>query len=259
MEASSRSRCAEQVDAGEGREDGLLCGEFAEEHEGFEAGGVERVVDVFGEVGADGAGGDAEARRPFLDESVDVCEAVIAAVIEIGDELGGGERAGFEGPGADSPDGGHPGKAGVIVPEAGDVEPEERMGRSVVDGGAVLAGEQGGVADEQGSVVGSEHGEWVGGMLGERGVDVGEAGKQEADVGGGTAGSAIGGDGANQGKGFGRGMASGVLDQQQDAADGASGGDGATRNNEKIVSEGSDGDEAEVGFAGLKFSGTVCG
>lgn len=56
--------------------------------EGFHAGDtffVEDVVDVLGEVGADGGGGDGEASGPFVDEGVDVGEAVIAGLGEVVD------------------------------------------------------------------------------------------------------------------------------------------------------------------------------
>ncbi len=44
-----------------------LCSKSSEEGDGAEAVGVEGVVDVVAEIGADGAGGEAEARGPLVD------------------------------------------------------------------------------------------------------------------------------------------------------------------------------------------------
>lgn len=73
-------------------------------------------MDVVGEIGVDGLGREGDARRPFADEGVDVGEAVVAAGGEVGDELFGGEAGELDGFGADGPDGGDPGKAGVLAP-----------------------------------------------------------------------------------------------------------------------------------------------
>ena len=66
-------------------------GVAAEEFDGGDAVGRERVVDVAGEVVADGGGRDGDARRPLFDERVDVGEAVVAGVLQVVDELGGGD------------------------------------------------------------------------------------------------------------------------------------------------------------------------
>ncbi len=97
-------------------------------------------MNVAGEVGADGFGGEVEAGSPLGDELLGVSEAGVAAGGEIGDELLGSKTCGSEGFGADGPDGGNPGKAGAFAPEMGEVEPEEGRCRGGVDGGAVFAG-----------------------------------------------------------------------------------------------------------------------
>jgi hypothetical protein len=102
-----------------------LHAERAEVLDGAEAVGVERVVDVLGEVGADDVSGDGDARCPLADEGVDVGEAGVAA----GDEISGEPRrcnsVEPEGCGANGPDGGDPRQAGVLTPERGEVEPEK--------------------------------------------------------------------------------------------------------------------------------------
>jgi len=65
----------------------------AEELNGLEAGLVEDVVNVLGEVVADGGGWDGDARCPLVDEVFDVGEAVVAGVGEILGELGRGDVA----------------------------------------------------------------------------------------------------------------------------------------------------------------------
>lgn len=72
-------------------EDADLGGVLAEELDGADAIGVESVVDVVGEVVADGFGQEREAGRPLVDEIFDVCEAVIAGECEVVDELRGSE------------------------------------------------------------------------------------------------------------------------------------------------------------------------
>ena len=56
-----------------------------------DAGGREGVVDVVGEVVADGRGWDGDARGPFGDELVDVGEAVVAGELKVCGELGCGD------------------------------------------------------------------------------------------------------------------------------------------------------------------------
>jgi hypothetical protein len=62
-------------------------GVAAEEFDGGDALGDERVVDVAGEVVADGFGRDGDARRPFGDQRVDVREAVVAGLLQVVDQL----------------------------------------------------------------------------------------------------------------------------------------------------------------------------
>ena len=105
-----KNRCGlEKVEGGEGWEEVDLCGQGAEELDGTEAVGVQGVVDVAGEVGADGFRADGDAGCPVGDELVDVCKAGVAAGGEIGDELVRSEAGGSEGFGADGPDCGDPG------------------------------------------------------------------------------------------------------------------------------------------------------
>ena len=96
------------------------------------------------------------------DEVVDVGEAVVAGAAEVFGELGGGDVAVSEGFGADGPDGGDPGEAGAGVPLVGEVEPLAGAD-GWLDCFAGFEGEQGGVADEEGSVGLLQHGDGVGG------------------------------------------------------------------------------------------------
>ena len=66
-----------------GGEDVAFGGEAEEAAHAFDALFVEDVMDVVGEVGADGLLGDGELARPVLDESLDVLETVIAGVNEV--------------------------------------------------------------------------------------------------------------------------------------------------------------------------------
>ena len=178
--------------------------------DGAETGLVEVVVDVVGEVVADGFGRDGDAGGPLADEIGDVGEAVIAGEIEVVDELGGG--GGGEGLGARGPDGGDPGEAGAGVPLVGEVD-----GDAGADGGfdvgVVLAGEEGGVADEEGGVGAVEHGDGVGGVGRKTAMVAVEAAEEELCVGGGGAGGGVGGDGAEVGEGV------GMFDEEEDGAD----------------------------------------
>ena len=63
-------------------------GVLPEEFDGADAVGVEAVVDVVGEVVADGRGWDGDAGGPLGDELIDVGEAVGAGVVEVFGELG---------------------------------------------------------------------------------------------------------------------------------------------------------------------------
>ena len=112
----------EEREGGERGEDGVLGGEGAEGGDGLLAGGVELVVDVFGEVMADGGGGDGDFGGPLGDEVGDVGEAVAAGVVEVEEELLA-LFAAEDDLGTDGPDGGDPGESGVGVPEVGEVVP----------------------------------------------------------------------------------------------------------------------------------------
>jgi hypothetical protein len=58
-----------------------------EDPHAFEAFLVEGVMDVGGEVGSDGGFGNGEFGGPFGDEGVDVLEAVVAGLDEVGGDL----------------------------------------------------------------------------------------------------------------------------------------------------------------------------
>lgn len=230
--------------------------------DGAEAVGREGVVDVASEVGADGVGGDGDAGRPLANEGVDVGEACVAAADEVGGELlrreaGEGQRLW-----AHSPDGGDPGKACELAPEGRDVEPEERAGVEIgvelgcdlrFDLGAVLAGEQRGVADEERGVVSAQHGDGVGGLLDEGGSRADELAEEDLGVGEGAAGGGVGGDGAD---GF-EGVAG--AEDELDGADVVERGDGAAGDDGELGCEGGDGDEAEVGAAAEDLGGALRG
>ena len=91
---------------------------LAEEFDGADAVGVEDVVDVVGEVVADGGGGDGDAGGPLFDEIFDVEKTVVARGFEVLDELGGSELGMAEGFGACGPDGSYPGEVGARAPLA---------------------------------------------------------------------------------------------------------------------------------------------
>ena len=173
-------------------------------------------MDVVGEVGADGCGWDGDARCPLGDEVVDVCEAGVAAGVEVGGELLGCEVD--EGVGTNGPDGGDPGQSGTLAPEFGEVEPEERSVDCGFDLGAMFAGEQSGVADEERCVSVREHGERVSGLLDEVGVSVVEVFKEDASVGDGAERGGVSRDCADVCERGVSGEAARVLYQQKDAA-----------------------------------------
>ncbi len=207
-------------------------------------------MDVLGEVLADGGGREGDAGGPLADEVLDVGEAVIAGLVEVGGELGGG--GGVEDFWARGPDGGDPGEAGAGVPLVGEVEPEEWAGDGF-DVGLVLAGEEGGVADEEGGVGVLKHGDGVG-WAGKKGGRVTyELAEEDLGVGDGGAGGGVGGDGAEVFEGV------WVLDEEEDGADVVEGGDGAAGDDGEVWGEGGDGDEAEVGFSGEEMLGAEGG
>ncbi len=80
----------EEAEVGEWGEDVDFGGVSAEAFDGVDAVGVEVVVDVVGEVVANGGGRDGDARGPLIDEFFDVEEAVVAGRFEVFGELRGG-------------------------------------------------------------------------------------------------------------------------------------------------------------------------
>ena len=79
------------------------------------------------------------------------------------DELQRGEASGGEGFRTYGPDGGYPREAGELAPEMGEIQPEERSLGGGVDRGALLAGEECRVADDEGGVGSGNHGGGIGG------------------------------------------------------------------------------------------------
>ncbi len=63
-----------------------------------------------------------------------------AGVVEVFDELGGGDVGDAEGFGADCPDGGDPGEVGAGVPLVGEVVPGALVVKGLFDVGAVFEG-----------------------------------------------------------------------------------------------------------------------
>ncbi len=228
-----------------------MCGELAEEGDGLEARGIEGVVDVGGEIGADGFGWEGKAVGPLPDEVFDVLEAVVAGELKVLGELGGGEIA--EEVGAAGPDGGDPGEACAGVPLVGEVEVLARAFQGEVDGGVLLEGEEGGVADEEGGVGLGEHGDGVGGGGEEGGVGAEEVAKEDLCVGDGGAGGGVGGDGSN---GF-EGVAG--SEEEKDGADAVERRDRTAGDDGEVGGEGGDGDETEGSAAGDEILGTLSG
>ena len=177
-------------------QDSSFCSVAAEELDGGYAVVIERVVDVAGEVVADGFGGDGDARRPLGDERVDVGETVVAGLLKVFDELRGGDRGGGESFGANSPDGGDPGQAGAGAPLVGHVDPEAGAG-GLLDAAAGFEGQERGIADEQGGVGVGKHGDGIGRCGDEFGVGVEELAEEDLGVGERAAGCGVGGDGAD--------------------------------------------------------------
>src|SRR6266702_910034 len=115
---------------------------------------IQRVVDVAGQIVADGGGWKSDAGRPLFDERVDVGEAVVARLLEVVDDLC--RRDAVEGLRAGRPDGGETEQAGTGAPLVGEVDPEAGAG-DAFDALARLECEQGWVADEECGVSAGEH------------------------------------------------------------------------------------------------------
>jgi len=162
------------------------------------------------------------------------------------------EAAGGEGFGADGPDGGDPGEGGAGAPLMGEVVPGAGADL-LLDLGAGFEGEEGWVADEQGGVVGAEHGDGVGGVLVEGGCDVDEFAEEDLGVGKGAAGGGVGSDGFYGGEGV------ALFYDQLDGANFVEGGDGAAGDDGELGGEGGDGDEAEVGATAQELFGAEGG
>jgi len=179
------------------------CGGFAEE--GFHAGDaivVEDVMDVGGEVGADGGLGDGEAGGPLVDEGVKVGEAVVAGLDEVvGDRLPclrsetWGTRRVF----GSTPDGGDERQACESGPFFGEVVVVELFAGAGESVGTFFEGEECWVADKDGGVGLVEHAVEVGGVGEKRDPRVTPAVEENAGVGEGGARGDVGGDGAEGG------------------------------------------------------------
>lgn len=234
----------------EGGEDINLGGVLTEEFDGTDAVDVEVVVDVAGEVEADGGGRDGDSGGPLFDELFDVGEAVIAGGVEVFGELAGSKVV--QGFGAHGPDGGDPGEVGSGVPLMGEVEPLAGAD-SFFDDFARFEGEKGGVADEDGSVGVLQHRDGVGRGGKESGISVEKFAEEDLGVGQGAAGGGVGCDGFDGSESV-RGF-----DYELDGADFIERCDGAAGDDSKIWRQGSDGDEAEIGAGGEDLVGAEGG
>jgi len=232
----------------EGREDVRGVGVTPEVLDSSDAVGCEAVVDVVGEVFADGLGSKGDTWSPLADEVVDMGQAMIAGGCEVFDELCCGDVAFGEGFGANGPDSGYPGEAGSGVPLVGEVEPLAGAD-GVFDLLAMFEGEERGVADEEGGVGLAKHGDGVGRRGEEGGVGAEEMAEEDLGVNAGAAGCGVGGDDAEGLEGV------GLLDDELDRAHAGERGDGAAGNDGERRRQGSDGDEAEVGTSGEKLVG----
>ena len=245
-----RKRRLEKTQGGEWGKNVGFGGILAEEVDGFDAGGVEGVVDVVPEVMADGVGRERDAGGPLVDEVFDVREAVVAGTGEVFGELGGGDVAGGEGFGTDGPDGGDPREVGAGVPFVGEVEPLAGA-YGLFDVGTGFEREEGGVADEDGRVGSLEHRDGVGRGGEEGGVGVEEFAEEDFGVREGTAGCGVSSDGFYGAEGV------GFFDDKLNGADVVERGDDAVGDDGEVRGEGSDGDEAEIGAVGEEFIGAA--
>ena len=226
-----------------------------EEVESSEAGLVEQVPDVFGEIGADGVAGDSDAEGPIVGEGVDVGEASIAGVLEVGDDLVGREARGCECFGVDGPEGGDPDGSGEGVPLVREVEIEEPLAGAALAGVAIFEGEKGGVADEESGVGRLQHRFKIGGVVEEGGLDLPEAREEDAGVGGRGARGGIESDATDAIESV------GMAHDEEDGADAVARGDGAAGDDGKRGREGEcgDGNESNVGNARGEFGGAFGG
>ena len=210
-------------------------------------------MDVVGEIGADGCRADGEARCPLGNQLLGVGEAGVAACGQVGDELPRGKAGGGKSFGTHGPDGGDPGQGGELVPQVGQVEPEEGCVDCGFNLGAAFSCEESGIADEERSVRGCEHGQRIGRALDEGGIRAVEVLEEDAGVGDGAAAGGVGCDAADARQGVGDGCVAGIFDEQKNAADFDPRSDGAAGDDGELGCEGRDGDQAEIGCAGVEF------
>ena len=188
-------------------------GVLAEELDGADAVGVQDVVDVMGEVMADGGGRDGDARRPLFDEVLDVKKAVIARGFEVFGQLGSGEVfEAAESFGPHRPDSGDPGKVGADAPLMSEIEPLARA-NFFFDGIAGFESEEGRITDEDGCVRLLQHGDGIGCGGKECGMGIEEFAKEDLGVSKRAARGGVGGDG------FYCGESVGGFDDELDGAD----------------------------------------
>ena len=211
---------------------------------------VEDVVDVGGEVGADGVFRERESAGPLDDKWVDVFDAVDAGLDEVLDNallqrLAAGR----------SPDGGDEGEAGEGMPIVGEVVIDEFFSGSLEAIGAFFEGEESGIADEDGGVCLVEHGVEVGGHGDERNVGVSPLVEEDAGIGQGGAAGDVGGYRMDGGEEL-----AGAADEKQ-RTHAAFGGDGAAGEDVQAGcgGEGGDGDKADVGSSGGQPVSTLGG
>lgn len=172
-----------------GRQHAGFGGHAEEATHAFNALLVEDVVNVLGEVGADGLLGERELARPVLHERIDLLKAVIAGADEIAHECLI-ERAAR----GDTPDGGDEGEAGERAPFFGEVVIEELFAGAFVAVSAFFEGHESGVADEDGGVGAIEHGIEVCSHRNKWHIGVSPFVKENAGVGDGGAACGVGCD-----------------------------------------------------------------
>lgn len=230
-------------------------------------------MDVAGKVAVDGCGRYGDARGPFPDQCIDIGEAAVARMLEVGDEPGrvdAGEC--FR---SDGPDRGDPGQAGAGAPLVGEIEPEAWT-RYGFDPLAVFESEERWIADEECGIGAGEHGGGVGGGGDKIGIDADKFAEEYLRVGERAARCGVGGNSADSAenalrscglcsvggceclRGVGRAVprpegtqrAGPDFDDKLDGANAVQGCDGASGNDGERGRERGDGDEAEVGAAG---------
>ncbi len=162
--------------------------------------------------------------------------------------------------GADGPERGDPDGSGEVVPLVGEVEVEKLFAGAALARMTVFKGEERGIADEEGGVGDLEHGLEVRGMLNELWLDLPEAGEEDFGVDRRRAGGAVERNAADAGDIVGYG-AVGIADDQNDGPDAVLRSDNAGRDygERRREGEGSNGNEADVGFAGSELDGAFGG